>query len=177
MRRTSGSRRRQAEKHGWLNIWRNEHWFPNNSLPSIVQWFLESRDSCPAILDCREVISWEPLLWKSSSCSKSPLCPFTLFMRHNHSLWMNGSFADMDVPISLLVMLLIHMFFGLSRIISDRFLTCFYRNDEKSLPLADFMLLCPHFGWMTGILQLYSYQRDPQMYLHLRNSCAFSRCS
>ena len=48
------------------------------------------------------------------------------------------------------------------------FLTCCFRNYEKSLPLADFMLFCPHFGWMIGILQLYSYQRDPQMYLHLR---------
>ena len=37
------------------------------------------------------------------------LFPFTLFMRHKHSVWMNGYFADMDVPISLLVMLLIHM--------------------------------------------------------------------
>ena len=57
------------------------------------------------------------------------------------------------------------------------FLTCFYRNGDKSLPLAYFILFCPHFGWMARILQLYSYQRGPQMYLHLRNSSTFWRWS
>ena len=96
--------------------------------------------------------------------------PFHSLYEAQSSVLMNGSFADMDVPISLLVMLPIHIFLVSHELFQIDFLTCWYRNDDKSLPLAYFMLFYPHFGWRAGILWLLSYQRDPQMYLHLWNS-------
>ena len=70
---------------------------------------------------------------------------------------MNGSFADMDVPISLLVMLLIHMFLGLSQIISDRFSNLLLQEWwEKSALRRLYAFLSPFWldDWDSPTLQL-----------------------
>ena len=85
-------------------------------------------------------------------------------MRHKHSVWMNGSFPDMDVPISLLVMLLIHMFFGLSRIISDRFSDLLLQEWWEKYSLSRLYAFMSPFwldDWNSPTLQL--SERSPNV--------------
>ena len=77
---------------------------------------------------------------------------------------MNGSFVDMDVPIRLLVMFLIHMFFGLSRIISHRFYDLLLQELwEKSALGRLYAFLSPFWldDWNSPTLQL--SERSPNV--------------
>ena len=77
---------------------------------------------------------------------------------------MNGSFDVMDVPISLLVMLMIHMFLGLSRTTSARFPDLLLQEGCYKSALATlyaFMSLFWLGGWKYLTLQL--SERSPNV--------------
>ena len=85
----------------------------------------------------------------------------------NKKMWhffANKSLLWKDVPISLLVMLLIHMFFGLSRIISDRFSDLLLQELwEKSALGRLYAFLSPFWldDWNSLTLQL--SERSPNV--------------